>query len=109
MKERISKFGMSMVLILLLGNTILTAKETTLDNLMEVFKHTTWSNITVPTTETTLEDLASTYYGDQGEALLIYNANRDIISENKVLRIGMILKLPITEKFIEQPEYLGWR
>ena len=68
----------------------------------------TWVNITVRFNDTTLEDLASTYYSDIHEADTIYNANREIIGKDKKLVKNMILKIPVTEKFKDQPEHLGW-
>ncbi|CAA6826573.1 MAG: Unknown protein [uncultured Sulfurovum sp.] len=69
----------------------------------------TWINITINLNDVTLEDLASTYYGDASETRIIYNANRDVIGKNRKLRKGMVLEIPVTEKFRDQPEHLGWR
>ena len=72
-------------------------------------KDMTWTEITIESEDVTLEDLASTYYGDVKDAYIIYNANRDVIGKDKKLHSGMHLKIPITEKFRDQPEHLGWR
>lgn len=69
----------------------------------------TWINITVEFDDTTLEDLASTYYGDVTESDTIYQANKEVIGKNRKLREGMVLEIPVTEKFRDQPEHLGWR
>jgi len=69
----------------------------------------TWINITVEFNDTTLEDLASTYYGDVAESETIYQANKEVIGKNRKLRAGMVLEIPVTEKFRDQPEHLGWR
>jgi phage tail protein X len=69
----------------------------------------TWINITVEFDDTTLEDLASTYYGDVTESETIYQANKEVIGKNRKLRAGMVLEIPVTEKFRDQPEHLGWR
>jgi phage tail protein X len=69
----------------------------------------TWINITVEFDDTTLEDLASTYYGDVTESETIYQANKEVIGKNRKLREGMVLEIPVTEKFRDQPEHLGWR
>lgn len=69
----------------------------------------TWINITVEFNDTTLEDLASTYYGDVKESETIYQANKEVIGKNRKLKKGMKLEIPVTEKFREQPEHLGWR
>ena len=69
----------------------------------------TWTEITIESEDVTLEDLASTYYGDIKDAYIIYNANSDVIGKDKKLHSGMHLKIPITDKFRDQPEHLGWR
>jgi len=69
----------------------------------------TWINFTVEFNDTTLEDLASTYYGDVAESETIYEANKEVIGKNRKLKAGMVLELPVTEKFRDQPEHLGWR
>lgn len=69
----------------------------------------TWINITIESNSVTLSDLASTYYGDASETEIIYNANKDVIAKNRKLQAGMVLEIPVTEKFRDQPEHLGWR
>ena len=69
----------------------------------------TWINITISSNDVTLSDLASSYYGDASETEVIYNANRDVIGEDRQLSSGMELEIPVTEKFRDQPEHLGWR
>lgn len=69
----------------------------------------TWINITINSNKVTLEDLASTYYGDVKDADIIYDANRDVIKKNRKLKKGMKLEIPVTDKFRDQPEHLGWR
>jgi uncharacterized membrane protein len=69
----------------------------------------TWINITINSNKVTLEDLASTYYGDVKDADIIYDANRDVIKKNRKLKKGMKLEVPVTDKFRDQPEHLGWR
>ena len=69
----------------------------------------TWTEITIESEDVTLEDLASTYYGDVKDAYIIYNANRGVIGKDKKLHSGMHLKIPITDKYRDQPEHLGWR
>ncbi len=69
----------------------------------------TWINITISSNDVTLEDLASSYYGDAKESEVIYNANKEIIGQNRQLHKGMTLEIPVTEKFRDQPEHLGWR
>jgi hypothetical protein len=69
----------------------------------------TWINITISSNTVTLGDLASSYYADVNDAEVIYDANKDVIGENRKLKKGMKLAIPVTDKFIEQPEHLGWR
>ena len=69
----------------------------------------TWINITINSNEVTLEDLASSYYGDVNDADIIYDANSEVIPKNRKLNKGMKLEIPVTEKFRDQPEHLGWR
>lgn len=69
----------------------------------------TWINIIINSNKVTLEDLASSYYGDVKDADIIYDANRDVIGQNRQLRKGMKLEIPVTDKFRDQPEHLGWR
>jgi len=50
-------------------------------------------------------DLAKKYYGDKKEYYQIYNINKNIIGKDLKLREGSSIKIPITEKFKEKPEY----
>jgi len=93
------------LLLLLTPASPLFAIETPLTH----FFDTTWVNIVVPSNETTLEDLASTYYGNKEESKLIYESNKDIIPTTMKLHEGMKLKMPVTKDYIDQPEHLGWR
>lgn len=69
----------------------------------------TWINITISSNDVTLGDLASTYYADATETEVIYNANKGTIGKSRKLRKGMKLEIPVTDKFRDQPEHLGWR
>jgi nucleoid-associated protein YgaU len=42
----------------------------------------------------TLESIARAYYGDEGSAVTLYEANRDQIRDPKQLRAGQILIVP---------------
>lgn len=108
MKNQLYKMTFSASLLIFLGtSTVVSANQSTV--LSELPKNMTWTNIVVRFNDTTLEDLASTYYGDVKEASMIYEANRAVIPKSKKLHKGMKLKLPITEKFRDQPERLGWQ
>jgi len=91
MKNRLKK----MLMLLLTFSTIVIAG--------------TWINITISSNDVTLEDLASTYYGDVTETGVIYNVNKEVIGKDRKLHSGMKLKIPVTDKFRDQPEHLGWR
>ena len=56
----------------------------------------------------TIYELAQKYYGDKEEYKQIYAANRNIIGKNLKLKNGMVLKIPVTAKFEDQPQILGW-
>jgi len=109
MKNQLFKCSFIVSVFILLGTTnILSATESRKLELTEAPKNMTWVNIVVYSSTTTLSDLASTYYGDVKEATLIYEANKDVIPKSKKLKKGMKLKIPVTDKFIDQPEHLGW-
>jgi len=108
MNKRIGMLGMSLTLLVSIGSTTSLVAEEHKSTKLTESESKAWTNITVPSDETTLEDLASTYYGDVKEATLIYTANRGVIPVSKTLHKGMILKMPLTSKFRDQPEHLGW-
>jgi nucleoid-associated protein YgaU len=109
MTKQLLKWSFTASVLILLGTTnALFATESTQLELTEAPKDIVWVNIVVASSETTLADLASTYYGDVKEASLIYEANKGIIPKSKRLQKGMKLKIPVTDKFIDQPEHLGW-
>jgi len=108
MKNRFLKWSIALPLLVVIGLTNVTTAQSTKYELTEAPKDMTWVNIVVQSNDTTLEDLASTYYGDVKEATLIYNANSDVIPKSKKLKKGMKLKMPVTNKYIDQPEHLGW-
>jgi len=109
MRNQRIKWSFTVSVLIFLGTTsVLSSLETRELELTEAPKNMTWVNIVVFSNKITLADLASMYYGDEGESSLIYNANKDIIPKDKQLEKGMHLKLPVTDKFIDQPEYLGW-
>ena len=103
------KWSFTVSVLIFLGSTnVLSSLEIRELESTEAPKNLTWVNIVVFSNKITLADLASMYYGEEGEASLIYEANMDVIPKSKKLKKGMHLKLPVTDKFIDQPEYLGW-
>ena len=106
MMKKIAKV-LSLGILLSVGNNLVA---TELQGQMEFESiNMTWTEITIESEDVTLEDLASTYYGDVNDADIIYRANRDVIGKDKKLHSGMHLKIPVTDKFRDQPEHLGWR
>jgi nucleoid-associated protein YgaU len=110
MKNRLFKWTLTASVFIFLGttNTLFATESSSKLELTEAPKDIIWVNIVVASSETTLADLASTYYGDVKEASLIYESNKDVIPKSKKLMKGMKLKMPVTDKFIDQPEHLGW-
>ena len=106
MMEKIVKV-VSLGILLSVGNTLFATQLQELTKFENI--DMTWTEITIESEDVTLEDLGSTYYGDVKDAYIIYNANHEVIGKDKKLHVGMHLKIPITDKFRDQPEHLGWR
>jgi phage tail protein X len=66
-----------------------------------------WINTRV-TYDISVKELAERYYGDASEYKVILNANRGLIGKNLIVPKNTEIKIPITEKFTDQPEMLGW-
>jgi hypothetical protein len=64
--------------------------------------------VTRPTYDITVEELAKIYYGDAKDYIYILEANRDILHGSHLVRKDTKVKIPITSKFRDQPEKLGW-
>ena len=81
----------------------------TIKKIVKIKKKKTLERINKPWVEIVVEDdldiyqLALKYYKDKREYKQIYLANRDIIGKSLKIRNGMSLKIPITDKFEEQP------
>jgi phage tail protein X len=56
----------------------------------------------------TVEELAKKYYGDTKDYKLILEANKNILRGNHTVPKNTEIKIPITSKFRDQPEQLGW-
>jgi len=52
--------------------------------------------------------LAQRYYNDENDYMIIVNANKGLFNSNLILRKNTEVKIPITPKFTDQPEILGW-
>jgi len=68
--------------------------------------HLKWVEVQVEENRN-IYDLALEYYGDAQAYDKIYSANRDVIDSDFQIKNGMILKIPITERFKEQPIVLN--
>jgi phage tail protein X len=66
-----------------------------------------WINTRV-TYDISVKELAERYYGDASEYKVILNANRGLIGKNLIVPKNTEIQIPITEKFTDQPEMLGW-
>jgi len=68
--------------------------------------HLKWVEVQVEENRN-IYDLALEYYGDAQAYDKIYAANRDVIESDFQIKNGMTLKIPITERFKEQPIVLN--
>jgi hypothetical protein len=109
MKKKLLQWSLGVSLLVFLGSTnVMYATQSSKLELTKAPKNITWVDIVVHSNKTTLEDLASTYYGDVHEADFIYESNKDVIPKSRRLRKGMKLKIIVNNNFIDQPEHLGW-
>jgi hypothetical protein len=56
----------------------------------------------------TASELAQKYYGNTEEVSELIKANKIIQNAADMLTKDMIIHIPITNNFKEQPEHLGW-
>jgi len=56
----------------------------------------------------TVEELAERYYGDKSDYKLILKANKNILRGSHTVPKNVEIRIPITPKFRDQPEKLGW-
>jgi hypothetical protein len=64
--------------------------------------------VTRPTYDVTVEELAKMYYGDANDYIYILEANKHILHGSHLVKKDTRIKIPITPKFRDQPERLGW-
>jgi hypothetical protein len=105
MKKSFLQIAMS--LSLLMGITMLNATEELLEGEV-VSQGTPWVNVRLPYS-LSVKELAELYYGSSSEADAIVRANRSIRSSSATLGKNMVVRIPITSNFTDQPERLGWR
>lgn len=56
----------------------------------------------------TVEELAEMYYGNSTETNIILSMNKAIHTNSGLLQKNMIVLVPVTRNFTDQPELLGW-
>jgi len=56
----------------------------------------------------TVDELAKMYYGNSAETEVIVNKNKNIDNYTLTLPKDMIVLIPVTNSFTDQPELLGW-
>lgn len=66
-----------------------------------------WTTTRV-TYNTTVEELSERYYGNKSDYKLILEANKKILRGSHIVTKNMEIRIPITPKFRDQPEKLGW-
>jgi len=109
MKNQLLKWCFTVSLLMVTGGTNLALATSSQESeLTEAPKNITWVDIVIDSSKVTLEDLASTYYGDVKESDFIYEHNKDVIPKSRKLRKGMKLKIVVNDDFIDQPQQLGW-
>ena len=106
MKKSLLTFGISISLVVSLGAISLSAQEgKPKDTIPEIIEHTPYmvTRVSVPTT---LKKLAKRYYDDENDYIIIQKANKKL---NMNIPRNTEVKIPITDKFTDQPEQLGWK
>ncbi|NEW60274.1 hypothetical protein GSY74_03170 [Sulfurovum sp. bin170] len=106
MKKKLLTLSLGLSLILSLGVTTLLAEEgKPLDEVPARVEHTPYT-VTRVSSATTLKKLAKLYYGDANDYKIIQKANKGL---GMNVPRNTEVKIPITEKFKDQPEQLDWQ
>jgi len=74
---------------------------------LAVAQNFSWINTRV-NYDISVKELAERYYGDASDYTIILNANKGLIGSNLIVHKNTEIKIPVTEKFRDQPEILGW-
>lgn len=82
------------------------AMEQAMNEPISLNKNTQWVEIVIED-NLNIRELALKYYSSHDEYMKIYTANSDVIPSNLELHNDMILKIPITKNFKEQPMILN--
>jgi len=110
MKSRWINVGLSTLLVLCLGTTSVVFAESN-DSAKKdtsATKITGWINTRVPY-DISAKELALRYYKDANDYMIIVNANKGLVGKNLIIKKDTEIKIPITPKFEDQPEFLGWK
>ncbi|SFV56934.1 hypothetical protein MNB_SV-12-185 [hydrothermal vent metagenome] len=106
MKRELLKLSLGLSLILSLGVTTLLAEEgKPLDEVPAKVEHTPFTTTRL-SSATTLKKLAELYYGDANDYKIIQKANKGL---GMNVPRNTEVKIPVTEKFKDQPEQLSWK
>lgn len=110
-KQKLMKLSFGLFATLFLGMSNLSFANGIVEGnqkLSETTQPTTsWIMTRVPY-DISAKELAQDYYGDENEYHIIVAANKGIIGKNLMFRKHTEVKIPITEKFQDQPEKIGW-
>jgi len=101
MLNKILTFSLSIGVasVIFSGTTLVASEKVTLP--------LSWTTTRI-TYDITVEELAQRYYGDSKEYKLILEANKNILRGRHTVPKHTEIKIPITSKFRDQPEQLGW-
>lgn len=113
--KQILKMSLGVALLLWMGMSSVAVAE----NSEGVEKSETtvsgWVNTRIPYDISTKE-IAERYYSNANDYMIIVNGNQDLVKRGLIYKKGSDyivkknteIKVPITEKFQDQPEILGW-
>jgi hypothetical protein len=103
MIKRFLTFGLS----LSISSVILSTTNLLVADSSKVVLPPSWTTTRI-TYDITVEELAQRYYGNSKDYKLILKANKKILRGRHTVPKNTEIKIPITEKFRDQPEQLGW-
>ncbi len=108
MKKKFLKLNLVISIILSLGTSSLFAElGKSRDEIPTFIEHTPYTTTRVYY-DTTYRELALKYYGDANDYMIIFNANVKRLGKSQNIRKHSEVIIPVTEKFRDQPEHLGW-
>ena len=101
MKNGLLKLGFAF--LILIGGTSLQATKMT----SHITHGTPWIETRL-SYAMTVQELAAKYYGNSEETNVILKMNRGIDNNGLILVKDMMVLIPVTHSFTDQPELLGW-